>query len=92
VGKIMARFKLVLLLLAAVLLVIFAMENRAYPNPPISLLGFAFLPLPHFLIIYTSLTIGFLAGWFAHVLKVKRRRREALAEAQEAAAAETPHE
>ena len=71
--------------LTMALLVFFALENWTYPNPPVRILGQAFLPLPLSLIIYSSLVIGFVAGWLAHALKIKRERREALAASQEPA-------
>jgi uncharacterized integral membrane protein len=85
----MSRFKLLLFLAVCVLLVIFAMENWKYPNPPITFLGLAFLPLPHPLIIYTCLAMGFVAGYLACALKIKRERREAQAASQ---AQESPPE
>jgi uncharacterized integral membrane protein len=86
----MTRWKVLLFLLVCALLVFFALENWTYPNPPVRILGQAFLPLPLSLIIYSSLLIGFVAGWLGHALKIKRERREALADSQEAAADKPP--
>jgi len=87
-----SKIKLVLWLLVLGLLLVFAVENWHYPNPPLRLLRLEIPPLPQSLIIYTCLVIGFLAGWFSHVLRIKRELREAEAEAEKLASAESPAE
>ena len=59
-----------LLLLAS--LGLFAYQNWNYPTPPIHFLIFTFPPIPHSMIIYSCLLIGFVAGWAAHARKVRK--------------------
>jgi cell division protein FtsX len=56
-------------------LVLFAYQNWNYPTPPIHFLIFTFPPIPHSMIIYSCLLIGFVAGWVAHALKVRRAEK-----------------
>lgn len=57
-------------------LVLFAYQNWNYPAPPIHFLFFTFPPIPYSLIIYSCLLIGFMAGWAAHGLKIRRTERK----------------
>jgi uncharacterized integral membrane protein len=75
----MSKLKGFLLLLLGALLVKFAVENWHYPAPPIKLFGYPLLPLPHALVIYGCLLLGFAVGWFAHALRIRHKRRAAAA-------------
>jgi uncharacterized integral membrane protein len=75
----MNKLKALLLILLGILLVLFARENWHYPQPAIKLLGWEFLPLPHSLLIYACLVLGFIAGWAAHALRARRKKRAAAA-------------
>jgi len=79
----MAKFKLVILVLVAVVLVVFAVEN-SQPTPVIKLFKHTFGELPTYLVAYISLAVGLVLGWFAHALRLRRKNREVQA-AQEAA-------
>ncbi len=72
----MSRIKVVLLIILAVVLVDFAVEN-SQPAPPIKLFKSLLGELPTFLLAYISLTVGLAIGWFAHGLRIRRKRREA---------------
>ena len=72
----MTKPKALLLLVLALLLLIFAVENLHYPSPPVKLLGLTFLPLPQSLIIYSCFLIGFLAGWLTHARKGKKQKKD----------------
>jgi len=74
----MSKFKVVLLIILAVVLVDFAVEN-AQPAPAIKLFKFQLGVLPSFLLIYLSLVVGMVIGWVAHGLRLRRKRREAQA-------------
>jgi uncharacterized integral membrane protein len=74
----MAKFKLVLLIVLAIVLVDFAMEN-AQPVPAIQLFKFQLAVVPTFLVVYISLTLGLLIGWLACGLRARRKRQEAQA-------------
>jgi len=77
----MTKVKGIMLLLLGILVAAFAWEN-VKPAPPLKLFGFDLMVLPTFIIVYSNLLVGFLAGWIAHALKVKRNRRAALESAQ----------
>ncbi len=72
----MAKLKLILLILLAVVLADFAVEN-AQTLPALKLFKFELGHLPVFLLAYISLAAGLVIGWVAHVLKVRRRKRQA---------------
>jgi len=74
----MSKFKVVLLIILAVVLADFAFEN-AQPGPAIKLFKFQLGELPSFLLIYLSLAVGMVMGWVAHGLRIRRKRREAQA-------------
>ena len=74
----MSKFKVVLLIILAVVLVDFAFEN-AQPAPAIKLFKFQLGELFSFLLIYLSLAVGVVIGWVAHGLRLRRKRREAQA-------------
>jgi hypothetical protein len=77
----MTKLKALLFLLLGALLVDFALEN-ALSSPALKLFRFDLGKLPIFLLVYGGLGFGFLGGWLAHVLKV-RKRKKAAALAQE---------
>jgi cell division protein FtsX len=56
-------------------LVLFAYQNWIYPTLPIEFLFFTFPLIPHSLLIYSCLLIGFVIGWVAHFLKARRVER-----------------
>jgi len=72
----MAKLKLILLILLAVVLADFAVEN-AQPLPVLKLFKFELGQLPTFLLAYISLAVGLVIGWVGHVLRIRRKRREA---------------
>jgi uncharacterized integral membrane protein len=74
----MAKFKLVLLIVLAIVLVDFAVEN-AEPAPAIKLFKFQLAVIPTFLLAYLSLGLGLAIGWLAHGLRIRRKRQEAQA-------------
>jgi uncharacterized integral membrane protein len=74
----MNKIKVVLLIILAVVLVDFAVEN-SQPAPPIKVFKFLLGELPTFLLAYISLTVGLAIGWLAHGLRIRRKRREAQA-------------
>ena len=85
----MSKFKMVLLIILAVVLADFAFEN-AQPAPAIKLFKFQLGELPSFLLTYLSLAVGVLIGWVAHGLRIRRKRREA--QAAQAASAQQQQE
>jgi uncharacterized integral membrane protein len=85
----MSKLKVVLLIILAVVLVDFAVEN-AQPALVIKLFKFQLGELPQFLVIYISLALGVVIGWFAHGLRIRRKRREA--QAAQAASAQQQQE
>lgn len=85
----MSKLKVVLLIILAVVLVDFAVEN-AQPAPAIKLFKFQLGELPSFLLTYLSLAVGMVIGWVAHGLRIRRKRREA--QAAQAASAKQQQE
>jgi len=85
----MSKFKVVLLIILAVVLADFAFEN-AQPAPAIKLFKFQLGELPSFLLTYLSLAVGAVIGWVAHGLRLRRKRREA--QAAQAASAQQQQE
>jgi uncharacterized integral membrane protein len=85
----MSKFKVVLLIILAVVLADFAFEN-AQPAPAIKLFKFQLGELPSFLLTYLSLAVGALIGWVAHGVRLRRKRREA--QAAQAASAQQQQE
>lgn len=76
----MAKLKAVILVILAMVLVDFAVEN-AQPVPVIKLFKFPLGEAPTFLLTYISLAVGLVAGWLAHVVSVRRKKRQAEAQA-----------
>jgi uncharacterized integral membrane protein len=74
----MTKLRIFLLLLVGVFLTLFAKDNWYYP--PLKFLKFEFFPLPLSLLIYGCLLLGFLSGWVAHALKVRRKKLTAPAD------------
>jgi uncharacterized integral membrane protein len=85
----MSKLKVVLLIILAVVLLDFAIEN-AQPAPAIKLFKFQLGELPAFLLTYLSLAVGMVIGWVAHGLRIRRKRREA--QAAQAASAQQQQE
>jgi uncharacterized integral membrane protein len=83
----MNKIKLVWLIILAAVLVDFALEN-SQPSPMIKLFKFPLTELPTFLLVYLSLAVGVVLGWFAHAVRLRRKKREA----QEAASAQQQQE
>ena len=83
----MSKLKLVWLIILAAVLVDFALEN-SQPSPMIKFFKFPLTELPTFLLVYLSLAVGLVIGWFAHAVRLRRKRREA----QEAASAQQQQE
>jgi uncharacterized integral membrane protein len=74
----MSNLKVVVLIILAVVLVIFAVEN-SQPSPEIKFLKFQLGVLPTFLLAYISLAVGLVVGWVTHGLRIRRKRQEARA-------------
>ena len=72
----MSKLKMVMLIIVAGVLVVFAYENRQ-PAPAIKLFTFQLGEPPQFLVVYLSLAVGAVIGWVAHGLRIRRKRREA---------------
>jgi uncharacterized integral membrane protein len=83
----MHKLKVVWLIIVAVVLVDFALEN-SQPSPMIKFFKFPLTELPTFLLVYLSLAVGLVLGWFAHAVRLRRKKREA----QEAALAQQQQE
>lgn len=82
----MAKFKLAILIVLAIILVIFAYENSS-PAPTLVLFKHQLVDkVPTYLLAYISLALGVLIGWVSHGLRIRRKRREA--QAVEAASAQ----
>ena len=74
----MNKLKVVVLIILAVVLVDFAVEN-AQPALAFKLFKFQLAELPTYLLVYLSLVVGAVIGWVAHGLRIRRIRREAQA-------------
>jgi uncharacterized integral membrane protein len=72
----MAKLKLAILIILAVVLVDFALEN-GQPVPELKLFKFQLAVIPTYLLAYISLALGLVIGWAAHGLRIRRKRREA---------------
>jgi uncharacterized integral membrane protein len=83
----MRKLKVVWLIILAVMLLDFALEN-SQPSPMIKFFKFPLTELPTFLLVYLSLAVGLVLGWFAHAVRLRRKKREA----QEAASAQQQQE
>ncbi len=71
----MTKLKLAILIILAIVLVDFAVENRQ-PLPEIKLFKFQLAVIPTYLLAYISLALGLVIGWAAHGLRIRRKRRE----------------
>ncbi len=83
----MNKFKMILLLIVLVVLADFAWENRALPAQEFKLFTFTLGQIPTFLLAYIGLVIGWLVGWFGHMLRIRKKKRQAaqaLAQEQQA--------
>jgi uncharacterized integral membrane protein len=85
----MAKFKAVLLVILAAVLVDFAVENTQSP-PDIRLFKFVLGHVPTFLLAYGCLALGLVVGWTAHVLRIRTKKREAASAAAPASTPEKP--
>ncbi|MCL4500335.1 MAG: hypothetical protein M1438_00585 [Deltaproteobacteria bacterium] len=74
----MSKFKLILLLIVAVALVDFALENPA-PTQELKLFKFALGQVPIYLLAYGGVVVGLLVGWLGHALRIRKKRRLAAA-------------
>jgi len=74
----MAKLKLAILIILAIVLVDFALEN-SLPAPMLKLFKYQLVAVPTYLLAYISLALGLLIGWVAHGLRIRRKRREAQA-------------
>jgi uncharacterized integral membrane protein len=85
----MSKLKVVWLIILAAVLLDFALEN-SQPSPMIKVFKFPLTELPTFMLVYLSLAVGLVLGWFAHAVRLRRKKREAreAREAQEAASAQ----
>jgi uncharacterized integral membrane protein len=72
----MSKLKVVWLIILAVILVDFALEN-SQPSPMIKFFKFPLTELPTYLLVYLSLAVGVVLGWFAHALRLRRKKRQA---------------
>lgn len=74
----MNKVKIVLLIILLVVLGDFAYENTL---PPLELKLFKFTlgQIPTFLLAYIGLAVGWVVGWCGHVLRVRKKRRQAAA-------------
>lgn len=86
----MSKLKVVLLIILAVVLADFAIENSP-PAPVIKFFKFPLGELPTYLLAYLSLALGLVIGWGAHGLRIRRKRREVQA-AQAASAQQQQQE
>lgn len=72
----MNKGKLLLLIILLVILVDFAVENQ-FPTGDLRLLKFTLGKAPTFLLAYGGLAVGLVAGWMAHVFRLRKKRRRA---------------
>jgi len=80
-----AKFKAALLIILAIVLVDFWFENQELA-PMLHLFKFDLGQIPTFLLAYICLALGLIVGWLGHVLRLRKKRRQAeaaLAAAQE---------
>jgi uncharacterized integral membrane protein len=72
----MAKLKLAILIILAIVLADFAWEN-GQPAPVIKLFKYQLAVIPTYLLVYISLALGLVIGWTAHGFRIRRKRREA---------------
>jgi uncharacterized integral membrane protein len=70
----MAKLKLAILIILAIVLVDFALEN-GQPGPELKLFKFQLAVIPTYLLAYISLALGLVIGWAAHGLRIRKKRR-----------------
>jgi uncharacterized integral membrane protein len=70
----MAKLKLAILIILAIVLIDFAVEN-GQPVPEIKLFKFQLAVIPTYLLVYISLALGLVIGWVAFGLRTRRKRR-----------------
>jgi len=83
----MSKLKVVWLIILAVVLVDFALEN-SQASPMIKFFKLPLTELPTYLLVYLSLAMGLVLGWVAHAVRLRRKKRKA----QEAASAQPQQE
>ncbi len=76
----MNKLKTVLLVIVLVVLVDFALENPL-PRLELKLFTFTLGGVPKFLLAFIGLALGWVVGWFGHLLRVRKKRRQAAAAA-----------
>jgi uncharacterized integral membrane protein len=76
------KFKLILLLILILVLVDFALENPL-PRLELKLFKITLGQVPTFLLAYISLALGLVLGWFSHLWRIRKKKRQAAALAQE---------
>lgn len=86
----MTKLKILFWLLLVALLVTFALEN-ALPGPQLKFLRLELGHPPVSLVMYGAFIVGFLSGWLAHVLKVRKKKRAASAQ-EKSEYPEAPHQ
>ena len=74
----MNKLKLVLLIILVAVLVDFAAENPL-PRLELKLFKLSLGQVPTFLLAYISLALGLVMGWVGHVLRIRKKRRQAAA-------------
>jgi len=73
----MAKLKLAILIILAIVLVDFAYENSSQTLDLVFFKHKLVEKIPTYLLAYASLVLGLLIGWIAHGLRIRRKRREA---------------
>lgn len=76
----MSKPKMVLLIILAIILADFAIENTQ-PHPDIKFFKYTVGNLPTYLLAFVSLALGMVIGWTAHALRIRKKRRAAAAQA-----------
>lgn len=74
----MNKLKIILLVILVAILVDFAAENPL-PRLELKLFKFSLGHVPTFLLAYIGLGLGLVGGWVGHVLRVRKKRRQAAA-------------
>ncbi len=73
----MAKLKLAILIILAIVLVIFAYENSSQTLDLVFFKHKLVEKIPAYLLAYISLALGLVIGWAAHGLRIRKKRREA---------------
>jgi uncharacterized integral membrane protein len=74
----MSKIKVVFIVILAVVLVDFALENSK-PSPMLTFFKMPLAETPTYLLAYINLGLGLVIGWVAHGVKIRRKRRAAQA-------------